>query len=370
MAAKEEIYYKAVKITNGVMHSARHGSNTVFKIGETLSLPGKPLLCAHGFHACKQPMVCFTPEYGYHIGPDVLLLTVVFVGDTDTDPKKTCGTTMTIKGLATVDVGPDVSFKDGLFYGVIRTATITKRFEGSVLHSPDVFTPAETIVGVGFDIFSSTVRKWYSHGLLHRENDLPALEVQDDHDNDLFLRREWHVHGKLHREGGLPALEYCGQQQWYRHGVLHRDDDLPAVVQRGLEEWHKDGLLHRENDRPAVIECGTKKWYVQGKLHRERGLPAIEDANGSKQWYRHGVLHRDGDLPAIENSFGNKKWYRDGCLYREMYDGQLWRIDAENPLIKIKIKTDTVTDTDTVRYRCLYSMVIPVVAYVCLKLSL
>lgn len=67
-------------------------------------------------------------------------------------------------------------------------------------------------------------------------------------------------------------------RRWYKDGVLHRDDDKPALVDKiPIEEfprlisWYKDGVLHRDGDKPALMEFWSEFkiakafWYKKGK---------------------------------------------------------------------------------------------------------
>lgn len=139
-----------------------------------------------------------------------------------------------------------------------------------------------------------TVEWRNSKGQLHRDGDLPAVELTDG-------AKEWWVNGKCHRDGGLPAIESAdGVRAWYQNDKLHRDGDLPAI----------------EDDD------GSKWWYQNDQPHRDDGLPAVEMADGTKNWCQNGLLHRDGDLPAIELPDGAKWWYQNGKFqYRVLPDG-------------------------------------------------
>jgi hypothetical protein len=61
-------------------------------------------------------------------------------------------------------------------------------------HSPDNDTPAYIRKEEGL-----TIKQYFKHGKLHRENGLPAKEVDDCN--------EWYENGKLHRVGA-PAIDY------------------------------------------------------------------------------------------------------------------------------------------------------------------
>ena len=121
------------------------------------------------------------------------------------------------------------------------------------------------------------VQRWYdAEGNLHRakpgstgeplDNDLPAVIWPDG-------SQKWYQHGQLHRDYDLPAVirpyyPMLMVQEWYQNGLKHRDGDEPAVIRPERQEWYYDGLLHRENHQPAVIERalnGTLKiWYIKG----------------------------------------------------------------------------------------------------------
>ena len=108
-----------------------------------------------------------------------------------------------------------------------------------------------------------------------------------------------------------------GTRYWYKDGVLHRDNDLPAIeLADGTRYWYKDGKLHRAGDKPAIEWAdGTRAWYKEGKRHRAGDKPAVEWADGSREWYKDGVLHRAGDKPAVEWAGGSREWYKDGVEY-------------------------------------------------------
>ena len=55
------------------------------------------------------------------------------------------------------------------------------------------------------------------------------------------------------------------------HGVLHREDDLPAIEWAdGRKEWYQYGMLHREGDMPAIEDAnGKRSWYRNGRIWRE-----------------------------------------------------------------------------------------------------
>jgi hypothetical protein len=118
-----------------------------------------------------------------------------------------------------------------------------------------------------------------------------------------------------------------GDEEWYENGVLHRDNDLPAIVySSGSKGWLKNGLKHREHDRPALVTCGGREWWVDGQRHRDGDNPAIINENGEREWWVKGVRHRDEDLPSIIRPGVAKIWFKHGFVYRSgdkpaiMYD--------------------------------------------------
>lgn len=76
---------------------------------------------------------------------------------------------------------------------------------------------------------------------------------------------------------------------YYTNGLRHRDNDLPAVIySNGSQEWWFNGQLHRDNDKPAIDQFKYKKWIVNGKLHRNNTQPAVVYLGGVKEWWIDG----------------------------------------------------------------------------------
>jgi hypothetical protein len=172
---------------------------------------------------------------------------------------------------------------------------------------------------------------WMRNGVLHRDNDLPAVEWAGDVRLEWWRngRRHrdggrpavvthprignamaWYVDGRLHRDDDLPAIEYSGGgKRWVVHGQFHRDGDLPAVIIGDVRQWWQNHQSHRESG-PAFVTPSLQIWYWRGKRHRDGG-PAVVFNNGDQEWYYHGERHRDGG-PAIVNSDGYEEWYCHG----------------------------------------------------------
>ena len=80
-----------------------------------------------------------------------------------------------------------------------------------------------------------------------------------------------YLNDRLHSFNDLPAVHYNDDKYnaWYKYGLLHRDNDLPAVISHNVREWRVNGKLHRDNNRPAFKDIGgTKCWYLHGRYQR------------------------------------------------------------------------------------------------------
>jgi hypothetical protein len=223
-----DVFYKAVRVDakTGALCSI-HGRQE-FEIGKTYSVRGDLKLCQNGFHACKKPVLCFTRNFGFRLGSDVLL-EVELPWPRVSDNVKTCGSTLRVRGLATVNVGVGMYFENGLFHGEVQDQEGVKRYAGNVLHSKDPASPAHED--------PHGTKRWFHKGRLHRAGaDLPAVEHADG-------KREWFHEGLPHRGGDLPAVEYPnGKKDWFHEGLRHRGDDLPAVVfPTGTRLWYRHG---------------------------------------------------------------------------------------------------------------------------------
>lgn len=95
----------------------------------------------------------------------------------------------------------------------------------------------------------------------------------------------WEVDHKLHRDDGPALLFPDGTQTWYRHGVIHRDDDLPAhECKNGDKAWYKDGLLHREGKPAIEYADGRTEWWLQGRKLSDAETVEYRQALIREQW--------------------------------------------------------------------------------------
>jgi hypothetical protein len=164
-------------------------------------------------------------------------------------------------------------------------------------------------------LITPELTRWYSCGKLHRDNDLPA-EIQNLGVVDANIKEAYWV---LPKEKVVSLLDEFGAanygQKWYQHGRLHRDGDLPAVIcLNGDKFYYRNGQNYRADDKPNVVRIdGTVAWWRNDVPHRD-DLPAIIDPDGNQQWYTDGKKHRLG-APAVVNVDGTYEIWRDGVLY-------------------------------------------------------
>jgi len=116
--------------------------------------------------------------------------------------------------------------------------------------------------------------------------------------------------------------EHLTLKAHYKNGVIHRDDDLPAVLHKnGTLFWLKDGKTHRKGGPAVLFKDGETQWYQKNKLHRWI-KPAVECKDGTKAWFRHGKKHR-WLSPALIKANGEEEW----CLYgREYTKTEYWSL--------------------------------------------
>ncbi len=125
-------------------------------------------------------------------------------------------------------------------------------------------------------------------------NYMKSIAVRTTKINDADV--EFYVDDILHNEESPTIIG--NNLHWYRNGVLHSEDDKPAVIyQDGDLRWFKDGYLHREDDKPAVVnQDGYLRWYKDGKLHREDDKPAVINRDGYRDGYqlcyKNGISYR------------------------------------------------------------------------------
>lgn len=235
-----------------------------FVIGKTYRAKRRIIMCENGFHCCNQAIECLK-----YYKPPYRLCEVSIGSENYTEGDKTVTREITI-----VREIVDDEFKS------LLTGHVTN-FDG--------------------------VKYWYKDGLLHRENDLPAIECPCGH-------KEWYIQGKLHREDDMPAkIDYGVTHYWYREESNHYKFPVASDKSICLQSWFKEGKLHRDQDLPAVIYAdGSQLWFKEGKLHRDGDLPAKIYCCRYKEWYKNGIKFRDNGLPVQTHlDFDGQEWYRD-----------------------------------------------------------
>ena len=154
---------------------------------------------------------------------------------------------------------------------------------------------------------TSNIKRYYNDKhQLHSFDDQPAEIIYDENtmnsSNPIIIKQSWYKDGLLHRDNDKPAVinNKCGLSRWYKDGLLHREGDNPAEIICSKYSWYKDGLLHRDNDKPAIIntEFGvyTEKWYIKGQLHRDNDRYAWKVGNPETgfeyKWYVYDILYK------------------------------------------------------------------------------
>lgn len=84
-------------------------------------------------------------------------------------------------------------------------------------------------------------------------------------------------------DGNAPTLASDTFQAWMKNNCLHRDEDLPAVeIKNHSKHWFKDGVRHRSNG-PAVVETdGETVFWVNGERYGSGHLAIVEYSEWQK----------------------------------------------------------------------------------------
>ncbi len=146
-------------------------------------------------------------------------------------------------------------------------------------------------------------------------NSLTTKKVTDLKGNIMYLKGNW-----LHKSNGPAYISAEGDRYWFTKGLLHRDNDLPAVeLTSGEKHWYRKGLLHRDNDLPAKeLTSGEKHWYYNGLRHRLNKPSVIwsDGKNDYMAYYQNGVCHNIENVPAVLFPSGTKFYYVKGAPHR------------------------------------------------------
>ncbi len=87
------------------------------------------------------------------------------------------------------------------------------------------------------------------------------IQVVIVNDENIEQKVEFYLDGLLHRENDLPAVYNLvnGTTEWFIRGKRHRENNLPAILHSiGLFEFWKNNQRHRTNG-PAIHHLGEKE---------------------------------------------------------------------------------------------------------------
>jgi hypothetical protein len=96
---------------------------------------------------------------------------------------------------------------------------------------------------------------------------------------------------------------------WYENDILHRRDDLPAIeLSNGTKEWYIEGIRTRSTG-PALIRFYSNDktgsplfdqfWYTDDRFNRGDDLPAVLTYGGNQEVKLSGSYSRVGDMFTI-----------------------------------------------------------------------
>ena len=171
---------------------------------------------------------------------------------------------------------------------------------------------------INVEDYGKCIRETWTNkdGLIHRDNDRPAVILREDKNKEPF-QKEWCQNGMLDRKGAPARIYNNGSvktEEWFEKVLAHRNNGptVIEVIPNGIvikETWIKHGIEHREDDPSHIIRDGETKvivsenWRINNKLHRKDGPASIErhEQTGiatSETWFFNGEAHRQ-DGPAV-----------------------------------------------------------------------
>jgi len=179
-------------------------------------------------------------------------------------------------------------------------------------------------------------KHWMKGNVLHRDNDLPAIEVNTG-------AKYWYVDGKRHRAGEPARIDTDGSMWWYEDDLSHRVGG-PAIIRSGVSSsWIVRGKLHRV-EGPAIVDVsGDEHWYLNGERHRSDGF-ALQFNSASihqSQWFLHGVGVYEQDVVA----YGMKEIYETALVMLSVDLPPyclLWILEYVNAMIAVKKHRETI----------------------------
>ena len=114
--------------------------------------------------------------------------------------------------------------------------------------------------------------KWNSNPDLRLGQLLENL--QPDRSISFFYMEDDLLLAKLLSE---PTIDQYGNKEWRNeYGLLHRDEDLPAIeFANGTKEWYQNGHLHRLTGPAVTLANGHKEWWVEDRSYTEEEFKLI-----------------------------------------------------------------------------------------------
>ncbi len=131
--------------------------------------------------------------------------------------------------------------------------------------------------------------------------------------------------------------KYCdrGICQYYEHGLLHREDDKPAIKELyqnyRIHQWYTRGNRTRAGGKPAYVDYtrDIKRWYENDMLHR-LGKPAVTYGDSpEEEWYAYGRRHRVDGYAAVHWDGNGEYWILGHQIAAGKYEGIVARLTPE-----------------------------------------
>ena len=146
--------------------------------------------------------------------------------------------------------------------------------------------------------------EYYFRGRLHNFDDEPAIIWTDARCFAIMRGKVTYMLDDDARRGG---------KAWFNHGLLTRENDLPAIIMNGRsKQWYKNNLLHRGDDRPAIVLDDDRGafWYINDKRTRENDAPCMVSRAFEKIIWNSdnnfGILQIDSTEIVYENGPSDK----------------------------------------------------------------
>jgi hypothetical protein len=119
---------------------------------------------------------------------------------------------------------------------------------------------------------------YYFKGELHRSNNQPAIKIYDNF--------SYYYKGNLHRDDG-PAVDEMTKKIWYTHGLKHRNNNLPAEIRgSGHLDFYYKGERHSTRGPSTII---TNEYIIANNLEILKQSPLYNPKYGYKEYCLFGI---------------------------------------------------------------------------------